>query len=209
MQQLSTRASTEVSGHGWMVGPYATLRLSENVFWQGRTAWGQSSNTVSPFLTYDDRFDTDRWLASTSLLGRWNFGAWSFRPSASVAYIEDTSQSYADTFGVVIPSIKASLGQAKAGPEFSYRFELGDAVFMPRVGLQAIWNFAGDTSSVGSGPVGDDTAGPEGVRGRVELGVTATIKDGVGVDLSSSYDGVGANGYSAVTGRAAVRVPLN
>ncbi len=209
MQQLSTRVATEVSGHGWMVGPYAALRLSENVFWQGRTAWGQSRNTVSPFLTYVDRFDTDRWLAATSLSGRWTYGAWSFRPSASVAYIEDTSQSYADTFGVVIPSIKASLGQAKAGPEFSYRFEFGDAVFMPRVGLQAIWNFAGDTSSVGSGSIGDDAAGPEGVRGRVEFGVTATIKDGVGVDLSGSYDGIGADGYSAVTGRATVRVPLN
>ncbi len=209
MQQLSTRVSTEVSGHGWMVGPYATLRLSENVFWQGRTAWGQSSNTVSPFLTYVDRFDTDRWMAGTSLLGRWTYGAWSFRPSASVAYIEDTAQSYADTFGVVIPSIKASLGQAKAGPEFSYRFEFGDAVVIPHVGLQAIWNFAGGVSSVGSGPIGDDAAGPEGVRGRVELGVTATIKDGVGVDFSGSYDGLGADGYSAVTGRAAVRVPLN
>jgi hypothetical protein len=53
----------------WMAGPYATVRLSENLFWQVRGAWGQSSNTVSPFLTYTDSFDITRWLVSSTLTG--------------------------------------------------------------------------------------------------------------------------------------------
>ena len=110
---------------------------------------------------------------------------------------------------MVIPSVKSSLGQAKAGPEIGYRFDFGDTVIEPRAGLQVIWNFAQETSAAGTGSLGDEATGPQGARGRVELGVKATIKDGVGVDLSGSYDGIGANGYSAVTGRAAVRVPFN
>lgn len=85
---LNATLATEVNGLGWMVGPYATLRLTDNLlFWQARTAWGRSSNEVSPFLTYTDKFETDGWLVSSTLTGRWGIGPWVLRPSASVAYI--------------------------------------------------------------------------------------------------------------------------
>jgi len=54
--------------------PHVTVRLTDSVFWQARAAWGKSSNEVSPFLTYTDRFDTIRWLASSTLIGRWEPG---------------------------------------------------------------------------------------------------------------------------------------
>lgn len=40
MQQRSSTLATDVKGQGWMAGPCMTLRLSENVFWQARGAWG-------------------------------------------------------------------------------------------------------------------------------------------------------------------------
>ena len=45
MSQTSEKDRTKVRGEGWMAGPYATLRLSPNVFWQMRAAWGRSSIT--------------------------------------------------------------------------------------------------------------------------------------------------------------------
>ena len=209
MHQRSDRQATDVRGHGWMAGPYVTLRLSQNVFWQARGAWGRSSNEVSPFQTYTDKFDSERWLVSTTLSGRWTSGAWSFRPSASVSYMEDTAQSYADTYGNVIPSVKSSLGQAKAGPQIGYRLDLGHTVIEPHAGVQVIYNFAHETTAAGSGPVGNDNPGPAGVRGRAEVGMRAVTSGGIGLDVSGSYDGIGSNGYSAMTGRAMVRVPLN
>jgi outer membrane autotransporter protein len=210
MRQHSNSQATEVSGQGWMVGPYATLRLTDNVFWQARAAWGQSSNEVSPFLTYTDKFHTDRWLVSSTLTGRWGIGPWVLRPSASVAYIEDVSKSYIDTFGVAIPEVKSRLGQAKAGPEIGYRYQLGHGVVLePRAGLQVIWNFAGDTTANGFTQINGDPAGPVGVRGRAEIGLRASTSGGIGLDLSGSYDGIGAKDYDAFTGRATVRVPLN
>ncbi|MEQ1718392.1 MAG: autotransporter outer membrane beta-barrel domain-containing protein, partial [Hyphomicrobium sp.] len=106
-----------------------------------------------------------------------------------------------------IPSVKASIGQLKAGPELSYTFKLpGGVLLEPHVGLQAIWNFAG--SNVIDFDSGVPT-GPPGVRGRVELGVQALSTGGVGLDLSGSYDGVGSDDFQAITGRATLTVPLN
>lgn len=193
-----------------MAGPYATLRLSEAVFWQLRAAWGQSSNTMSPFQTYTDHFDSERWLASSTLAGRWTSGPWVFRPSASVSYIEDAAKSYTDMLGTTMPGVTTRLGQAKAGPEVGYRYELGHGtVIEPHAGLQVIWNFSQDTTAAGLGPVGGDAPGPTGVRVRAEFGLTATTSGGLGLDVSGSYDGIGAAGYSAVTGKATVRLPLN
>jgi hypothetical protein len=36
MRQRSHLQTSEASGRGWIAGPYATLRLAENVFWQAR-----------------------------------------------------------------------------------------------------------------------------------------------------------------------------
>jgi outer membrane autotransporter protein len=209
MQQRSDSVGTDIRGTGWMAGPYATLRLSQNVFWQMRGAWGRSSNEVSPFLSYIDSFDSTRWLAASTLSGRWQHGPWSIRPSASVSYMEDVSESYADTFGLDIPSVKSRLGQAKLGPEIGYRIDLGRTVIEPHAGVQLIYNFANETTAAGMGGLGEDAAGPDGVRGRAAVGVRAKTSDGFSLDVSGSYDGIGASNYNAVTGRVMVRVPLN
>jgi hypothetical protein len=45
--QRSAQQASEAHGWGWMVGPYVTVRMTENVFWQARAAWGSSSNEVT------------------------------------------------------------------------------------------------------------------------------------------------------------------
>ena len=184
------------------------MRVTDHLYWQGRAAWGRSSNKVSPFLTFTDKFDSERWLVSTSLTGRWQYGAGGFRPFASLAYMHDTAQSYRDTFGLAIPSLRSTLGLAKAGPEFSYTFQPAmDWRIEPRLGAQVLWNSAGDTTVAGLGSIRAETAGPSGARGRMELSVKSTAPNGVALGLSGSYDGVGIGGYNAVAGRAVVRVP--
>ncbi len=207
MRLRSTSQAYEIEGKGWMIGPYTTIRLSEHLFLQARAAAGQSSNTVSPYLTYTDNFVTTRWLASATLVGRWQVDKWQFRPAASVSFIQDVSKAYVDSLGVNIPSVKSSLGQFKIGPEVSYQhvFESGWTI-EPRAGLQAIWNFASDGNGA---DFGGSLAGPKEIRGRAELGLKVQTRDGVGVDLSGSYDGIGSKSYQALSGKATVRIPLN
>ena len=110
---------------------------------------------------------------------------------------------------MTIPNVRSQLGQFKIGPQLSYRLETDKGLIIePNGGLQLIWNFAGDTAPK-SAEAASEAAGPQGARGKVELGLRATMPAGVGLDLSGAYDGIGAGGYHAVTGRATVRVPLN
>lgn len=205
MSERSLRQPADVSGNGWMAGPYATLRLADSIFLQGRVAWGASSNKVSPYLFSTDAFETDRWLVSGRLTGTFDTGPWTIRPSASISYIEDNSKSYTDSFGALVPGVKSRLGQVKVGPEVSYTYALPDgATIAPRLALDAIWNFAAD-DLVG---VDGALAGPEGVRGRVELGLRAMNANGFALDLSASYDGIGTRDFDAIVSKLMVRVPL-
>jgi Autotransporter beta-domain len=62
--------SSKTEGNGWMVGPYVSARLDQNLFFDWRAAWGRSDNSVNPFGTYTDNFDTSRWLTTA----RWRGG---------------------------------------------------------------------------------------------------------------------------------------
>jgi outer membrane autotransporter protein len=206
MKQSSQVSAFEIDAKGWMAGPYATVQLGPNLYLQARAAAGTSSNSVSPFLTYTDEFSSRRWLASTTLVGRWQYGAWLFRPSASLAFVHDESQSYVDGAGATIPSLTSTLGQAKIGPEVAYRFAWRDGIAVePHAGMQAIWNFAssGDAASFGG-----TLAGPEGLRGKAEVGIKVTLVDGIVAHVTTSYDGIGSTAYHAIEATAGIRLPL-
>jgi hypothetical protein len=102
------------------------------------------------------------------------------------------------------------LGQAKAGPEIGYRYQLSpDITLAPVAALQVIWNFAGGTTADGFGVVNGENAGPAGVCVAAPRSGCAINCNGVGLDLSGSYDGIGIKDYDAFIGRATVQVPLN
>ena len=209
MRQRSKSQVSEASGRGWMAGPYATFRVAGHLFWQARVAVGGSSNRASPFQTYTDQFGTHRRLISSALTGSWSAGPWVLRPSVSVAYIADVAGSYTDTFNMVVPEVTSRLGQVRVGPQVSYRYQFRpDVVLEPRVGLQMIANFGGVTTAGGFGQIDGQDVGSAGARGRVEFGVRASRSRGIGLELSGSYDGIGAGDYPAFAGQVLVRVPL-
>ncbi len=209
MSQHSNSDAHDVEGSGWMFGPYATMRLADNVFWRVRAAWGQSSNQISPFLTYTDEFDTERWLVSSRLTGNMSAGRWTLRPSAAVFYIEDVAESYVDGTGATVPEVRSRLGQIEAGPEVSYRYEMDNIQIEPRAAIRIATTFANEAEAPGFGQIEGGMVGPDGVRSRVELGLRATTRRGLSLDLSGAYDGIGSDRYEAFSASLTVRVPLN
>lgn len=207
MKQSSVTDSFSIEGTGWMAGPYMTMRLNERLFLQARAAFGSSENEVSPFLTYTDSFDSQRWLVSSTLTGAFEKNRWMIRPSASLAYIEDKSDAYVDGLGVPIPSVRTSLGQFRAEPEVSYVYKLaGGTILEPKVGAAVIWNF---DSSNRVANFGGTLAGPQEARGKVSGGMAARFVGGTIVDLEASYDGLGSDDFHAAAGQVTLRVPLN
>jgi outer membrane autotransporter protein len=189
---------------GWMAGPHATVRLSDNVFAQVRAAWGGSDNEIRSGAG-EDHFDTDRWLVRGTLLGQWQSGPWQLRPRASVGYIEEDQESYVDTFGATVPSQTVTLGQAKAGSQIVYQHRMADGTLIePGVLVEGIWNFHQEAQIIL-----DDLVSGEEVRGRAEAGLTIVTFDGIAVGGSVVYDGIGSGDYHAIGGVARLKVPLN
>ena len=46
MRERSNSIGYDITGTGWMAGPYAALRLSQHVFIEGRGLWGTSDNDI-------------------------------------------------------------------------------------------------------------------------------------------------------------------
>jgi ubiquitin len=198
MRQKSRRLAASAEGWGWMTGPYATARLSDHLFLQGRAAWGRSDNSVRPLMTYRDRFTTERWLASSTLTGDWSYGAWHFQPGASIAYMEDASSAYTDGAGAAVPAVRAATGQAAIGPVIGYRHRTpaGTAI-EPHAGFEAIWAFAAEDRA------------ETGIHGRLAAGIRSITPAGLNLDVSASYEGFGPGGFDAVSAKVSVLAPLN
>ncbi len=189
MDDFSSTNNSSASGTGWMVGPYVTARLAPNLVFDGRIAAGKSTNEVSPFNTYTDDFNTDRWMAMASLTGQFQSGPWTIRPTASLSYFQETQDSYIDSVGVFIPSQTVELGQLKLGPTFSGEFVTpGGTVYAPYFSIDAIYNLGGTSGVTITNPT---TPEVEGWRARVQAGVDFTTEGGTRISFGGSYDGIG------------------
>ncbi|MEL7092733.1 MAG: autotransporter outer membrane beta-barrel domain-containing protein, partial [Pseudomonadota bacterium] len=196
-----------VEGNGWMAGPYMTARLAENLIFDGRIAYGQSSNTYDPKTTYVDKFDSNRFLIEATLSGSFDWDDWVVSPNFSLAYIEDTAESYVNGLGQTIPEQKVSLGQVRFGPTFSTTFEgRNQTIISPTFSVNAIYNFA-ETDGVTL--VNDTSEETNGVRARIEAGVRISGRSGVQFEAGAHYDGIGQSDYESYGARLRVVVPLN
>lgn len=196
--------NTQVDGFGWMVGPYVAARLSEQLIFDARAAWGQSDNDVSPFGTYTDSFDTDRWLVRGGLTGDIHVDNWHLTPGVSAIYFEEEQGSYTDSLGVFIPDQTVSLGRLMFGPEAAYLYQ-PNAFWQvrPKLGLKGVWDFAKtDMVNIATGLA----AGSDELRARVEGGVSMTYVNRYTLTGSGFYDGIGAGDFDAFGGRLAINV---
>ncbi len=201
----------EVKGNGWMVGPYVGVKLIDGLYFDARVAWGRSDNeltltdTIVGMRTGD--FETDRWLASASLTGDWRQGNWRISPSATIAYGKESRERFFTSLGQFVPDADISIGRVTFGPEIGYSFtDDSGTVIEPHVRIEGIWNFTtdGDTTLTNGTVLGDEEC-----RGKIEGGVNIRQPNGVLVRGAISYDGIGHDDFSSVTGSATISIPLN
>lgn len=206
--QEDVNQQTEVDGFGWLVGPYMVARLSQNLYFDARGAYGESNNDVNPLGTYTDSFDTTRWLAKGQLTGDFKMGNWRFSPHAAVIYFEEEQQSYQDSLGFVIPSQTESLGRVTFGPKIGYAHEtVSGTIIHPHVAIKGIWDFdAAETFNLTTGLTEGST---EDVRARVNAGVAARFTGGWKVTGEGFFDGIGTKDLESYGGSLKVNMPLN
>lgn len=193
-------------GFGFMIGPYATVRLTERFYGDARIAWGTSSNSASPYDTYSDDFDTQRWIATAAIFGDFDYGGVLVRPEVRMTWFTEESDSYLDSLGNTIPSVKVESGTLEFGPTLSKAMLLDNGVtFTPSFTAKGIWTFASQNSADAITTLPEGLT-EEGIRALVEGSLDFASANGYRFGLTGSYDGIGDDKYEAwsLKGRLAV-----
>lgn len=185
-----------ISGYGLMAGPYLTARLADGLYLDARGAWGRSWNEVSPFGTYTDPFDAERWLVTGALIGVFDMGRFNVQPEARLSWFSETSEQYVDSLGVTIPSMRVSTGTLEFGPTISTRMALQNGlIFSPHLKVSGIWTFEQEnTATAFTTQLG---LAEEGLRGRSEVGFGLSGDGGGTARASVFYDGIGDRMYES------------
>jgi outer membrane autotransporter protein len=200
----SRQTNISISGTGWMAGPYLTAKLSENLYFDARGAWGRSTNQINPLGAYTEAFETDRWLANTALSGNWHLDALRITPRVAVTYASETQRSYVDTLGLTIPEQRAHVGRLSFGPELAYEFHTVEGLLIePHASLTGMWDFAsGDAQSLKA------IEATNVIRAKVEAGVTVHGRSGRSLTAQATYDGIGSSGFYAWGGQLWLTLPF-
>jgi outer membrane autotransporter protein len=201
--------SGDIGGDGWMAGPYIGVKLAPNLLFDARIAWGTSQNdvTLTDALagTRTGSFDTTRWLSTATLTGNYNRGSWRLSPQAGLAYGNEKHDAFTNSLGQTVSENNISIGRFTLGSEVGYRVVLRDGSLLePHIGLTGIWNFHSDDLVIDGVLVT-----PNRTRAKLESGVILRSPGGPSVRAAVSYDGIGDNDLSAVTGKVWLNVPFN
>lgn len=196
--------SSKVDGSGWMIGPYMSARIHENIYFDLRAAWGRSDNDID-IANATGSFDTSRWLIKGTLAGNWMHDAWRITPSADLAYVTESADAFTDSAGTLVSGQDVSLGRLQFGPEVGYRFaHSNDSFIEPFIALKGVWDF--DDPNVA---INGFVVGPGAFWGRLQGGLNVVTSNGLNVRGLASWDGIGAGDYNGYTLQGTINVPLN
>ncbi len=205
MDETSSTAGSRVAGHGAMAGPYVSVRLTPNMFFDARTAWGLSANDVDPFGAYTDNFSTSRWLAHAKLTGNWHWQDFRITPSVALDYIQERQRDYTDSLGVAIPGQTLSLGRFSFGPEIARRY-IGDdgTSYEPLAALIGQWDFdRPEVAAFDGTPISANA-----FHAQVQAGLLVHKSNGVALRIVGTYDGIGAADFNAYGAQIWFNMPL-
>jgi hypothetical protein len=189
-----------------MAGPYLSVRLAPDMFFDARAAWGLSANHVDPFGQYSDPFATNRWLAHAKLTGNWHWGLLRVTPSVAFDYIQERQHDYIDSLGVAIPSQTVALGRMSFGPEIARRFIGSDGTaYEPMVALTGQWDFERPQVAALDGALVSDHA----FHVRAEAGLLMRSATGLSGRIAVTYDGIGSDSLHAYGAQVSIRMPLH
>lgn len=133
-----TRGGAEISGTGWLAGPYASFEVLEGVFWDTSLLYGGSSNTIDTDL-WDGTFETRRWLLDTALSGEIDLGeATTLTPQLRAVYQSETVSGYTVVNGsgdvLAIEGFSKEQLRVSLGATLAKNFVLDDgAILTPKV----------------------------------------------------------------------------
>jgi outer membrane autotransporter protein len=145
---------------------------------------------------------------SGKLTGGLQLSKASLRPQVGLIYFEETQLGYDDSNGIYIPSQDISLGRLTFSPNLyqTWQLENGSTIAM-HLDLQGIWDF--DTADLVDIDTGILARSNAELRARTESGLSFNLVNGMRLQASGFFDGIGVRDYSAYGGTVSVTIPLS
>jgi hypothetical protein len=186
---------SDVSGSGWMVGPYLSAEITEHLFFTGRVAWGRSTNSVllnefSDNAQWRGDFRTERFLARGAIYGSFNLGRSHVKPQIELASMRENQEDYVASDGsseVSVAGIGAEIGRLTLSTEIDWPIGPAFGKLHAFVVPEFDWDF--NTSAL----TGTDNQ----TRGSLELGLRRTPDAGWRGEAAVRYDGIGQPDFSS------------
>lgn len=176
-------------GQGFMVGPYATAKIKDGLYVDGRVAFGSSSNKVNPLGTFRDKFDGSRVLLSGSVTGEFKpQDGVTISPTVSLRHYGEKQKAYVDSLGVTVNESRTEMTEFSFAPRLERFVPLQSGwTVNPYAQVEGIYSFGDDVGEV----LGSD------VRARIEGGAMWSSPSGVRAGISAFADGLGADQFAA------------
>ncbi|WP_157440988.1 Ig-like domain-containing protein [Aestuariivita boseongensis] len=178
-------------GHGWLAGPYFIAQLgTQPLYFEGRALYGRSSNTISPFGTFADEFDSERWLAMLALEGSYEGETVRYFPRLQLSHVSDQQEAYVDSLSNSVAEQEIRLMEVAAGVDFEKPLLLGNGDHLLTWGISGIYSRLS-----GDGAASTFITETEGSRARVDLGYLYDNRDGMTVSADIFVDGLGSGDF--------------
>ena len=193
------------SEHRVMFGPYASVRLAPDVFFDARAAWGTAENEAEMPAGTRLSFDTERQLFRSRLSGNRKLFGLQFTPSVALAMVESHVADPGAVASEGLGEENSVIGRLGLGSGLSYRIALDDGAFLqPNAALSTGWDVDSlDKLAVASAHLSNDSGA------KAEAGLVLGTSDGISFQATGAVEGIGNEDYSAWSGRLSLTAPLN
>ena len=191
--------------HSVMFGPYASVRLAPDVFFDARAAWGTAENEADTPAGTRLSFDTERQLFRSRLSGNRKLFGLQFTPSVALAMVESHLADPGAVPSEGLGEENSVIGRLGLGSGLSYRIALDDGAFLqPNAALSTGWNVDSlDKLALASAHLSNDSGA------KAEAGLVLGTAEGISFQATGAVEGIGNDDYSAWSGRLSLTAPLN
>lgn len=201
--QFDSAANSEISGYGWLAGPYISAEIANNLFLDGFIGYGTSWNDYDgnyEGLDLSGDFTSQRIAGYLNLSGTYQTGMVLLTPLVGVSYGKEWSESFKVSNAIVgdtgIDGQDAELGRLKGRIEAGYLLsDYADERFELFLAPQVTYDFVRN-----AGPDGEQLLGDGLWRGGLEGGFRFA-RDQFGASLVLGYDGVGVSDWNGYHGQ--------
>ena len=185
---------------GWMLGPVATARLAENLFIDGRLAYGRADNDLLQGGSTDN-FGSTRALAELALVGQTTLGAFDVFPEAELLYFREETEAYTSATLGAVDASEVAIAQARLGGQLEHPIGT-DYVGYAR--------FDSVFTDIREGTISDGSFAREieGWSGEFGLGLRFANANGVTMHTSITRGGLFTDAEST-TASFELHIPLN